>query len=315
MARPLIGLVGVLLIGLAFLFPPAPLEAQVHVCGSGPGPGERQVGMTQGGNGVGAVPMCVYDGNGGAASPVAVQDDFVAFATDDTGSKLFWSTYYHGQPSADQAAVASCSRATGRRCRPLGGVYNQCGALARTDDGQVFNGGGTNESLAARTALAACNRANAANNHACSLWSLPVCAGQRYAGNASSEAASVASNEVIDRMEARSEDRHYWAALATSDGTNATGVYGYRTRDAAEQAARDECKGCRVVRSFENTCVGMAWLGEKGQLRDFTASDVPEVAHDKAQKQCTTALGAPCSAAVRCVGRRYPKPNPFAGSS
>lgn len=33
--------------------------AQAYICGSGPGPGERQVGMTQGSNGVASMPLCV----------------------------------------------------------------------------------------------------------------------------------------------------------------------------------------------------------------------------------------------------------------
>lgn len=58
----LIGMVALVLPGLAY--------AQAsYVCPTGPGPGERQIGMAGGGPGVASVPICVSDGNAATSAP------------------------------------------------------------------------------------------------------------------------------------------------------------------------------------------------------------------------------------------------------
>ncbi|MCW5580402.1 MAG: hypothetical protein KIS72_03570 [Luteimonas sp.] len=57
---------GVLLLSLAASFG---ASAQTFVCPNGPGPGQRQVGMTGGSPGLAQVPVCVNDGPGAAPAP------------------------------------------------------------------------------------------------------------------------------------------------------------------------------------------------------------------------------------------------------
>ena len=56
---------------LAWTLWPAAAHAQ-YPC-NGPGPGERMVGMTQGGNGVASIPLCVRDDSAAAPAPVVTQ--------------------------------------------------------------------------------------------------------------------------------------------------------------------------------------------------------------------------------------------------
>lgn len=285
-------------------------HAQAYICGNGAGPGETQVGFTQGGQGIAAMPLCMRNVPAQPAAPIP--DDYVAFASDDQVSNLFWSTYYHSQQSADEAAIAACSKATGRACRSLGGVSNQCGAIAISSDNATFNGASTNPKLAAKRALEACNAANADNLATCRLGSLPVCAGRAYFGK--STGAATASNEDVERFGAATEARKYWGAMSMADDQSLHGSYGYRNQAAAEREALKQCTNCKVVKTFESTCVGVAWL-EGNAVLALVLNDDPQAAMDKAKAQCSNSLGASCSAVARCSGRRYPKSNPFAADA
>lgn len=62
------------LIGMATLLLPGPVNAQAsYVCPTGPGPGERQIGMTNGGQGVASVPVCVAADNATTSAPPPAQ--------------------------------------------------------------------------------------------------------------------------------------------------------------------------------------------------------------------------------------------------
>jgi hypothetical protein len=58
------------LIGMAMMMLPELASAQAtYICPTGPGPGERQIGMTNGGQGVASVPVCVADGGSTTSAP------------------------------------------------------------------------------------------------------------------------------------------------------------------------------------------------------------------------------------------------------
>lgn len=58
------------LIGMAALVSPEPANAQAsYVCPTGPGPGERQIGMAGGGPGVASVPICIADDSAMTSAP------------------------------------------------------------------------------------------------------------------------------------------------------------------------------------------------------------------------------------------------------
>jgi hypothetical protein len=69
------------LIGMAMMMLPGLASAQAtYICPTGPGPGERQIGMTNGGQGVASVPVCVADGGTttSASPPVDPVDGLVS---------------------------------------------------------------------------------------------------------------------------------------------------------------------------------------------------------------------------------------------
>lgn len=59
-----ISLLAVVTIGFSASTASLPVFAQQYPCPAGPGPGQVQVGQTQGGNGIASVPLCVSSGSG-----------------------------------------------------------------------------------------------------------------------------------------------------------------------------------------------------------------------------------------------------------
>jgi len=58
------------LVGMAMMMLPGSASAQAtYICPGGAGPGERQVGMTNGGQGVASAPVCVADGHTTPSAP------------------------------------------------------------------------------------------------------------------------------------------------------------------------------------------------------------------------------------------------------
>ena len=88
-------MVQMLVVALAWCLWPAAAQAQ-YPC-NGPGPGERMVGMTQGGNGVAPVPLCVRDDSGGApAPPAAPANSYAAIAWHPDAADIWVDGNYVG---------------------------------------------------------------------------------------------------------------------------------------------------------------------------------------------------------------------------
>jgi hypothetical protein len=240
-------------------------------------------------------------------SPTPPPDGSGAYATDPDYRQLFWATFYDSHEAAEQAAIDACRQGTGKSCQSLGWFGNQCGAVAVTQNGQTINGYGTSRREAARQALDACEKAGANAYTICRLWVPPICSGPSYSA-ADNEEAKTATAAEIEEMSADLDDRDYWGAVA-SDGNQIQGGYGMPDRRAAETVALSKCDGCRIVKTFKDSCAGMAWPSDNRPVYEIVLDDDPATAKAAAKAQCTGKYGA-CEAGVRCSGRRYPAANP-----
>jgi Domain of unknown function (DUF4189) len=122
-------------------------QAQTHVCGAGPGPGEVLVGEMPGGNGVAADPLCDWVQGSGQASqaphiPIAPPPPQIlfygAFAIDQ---KMRVSASWN-HPSVDGAmksAYDACLRGNGGGCRVISKkAFQNCGAVSADGAGLVY---------------------------------------------------------------------------------------------------------------------------------------------------------------------------------
>lgn len=252
------------------------------------------------------------DQSPGGDPPPPPPDGYGAYATDPDFRQLFWATFYDSHEAAEQAAIDACRQGTGKSCQSLGWFGNQCGAVAVTQNGQTVTGYGTSQREAARQALDACEKAGANAYTICRLWVPPICSGPSYSA-ADNEQARTATAAVIEEMSADLDDRDYWGAVA-SDGNQIQGGYGMPDRRAAETVALSKCDGCKIVKTFKDSCAGMAWPSDNRPVYEIVLDDDPTTAKAEAKAQCTGKYGA-CEAGVRCSGRRYPAPNPEASAA
>ena len=119
-----------------------PAAAQgTFVCPSGPGPGERQVGMTPGGNGVAAVPVCVSDGTGRSAPPpvqMRAIDNYYAAAWHPESNDAWIVAGYLNESRAAQAALSACNQAMGGGCTLADSNVNGSLVIARGVTGELY---------------------------------------------------------------------------------------------------------------------------------------------------------------------------------
>lgn len=129
--RLLFAAIGILFAATLFVLPQRGV-AQHWVCGGGPGPGEIQIGSTQGSNGVASVPLCAKAGPAPPPIPFTILDrSFGALAYDAARAGWTISIGYPNARSAKSAAIAECQRGTDGSCQAMLSFTNQCAAVAR----------------------------------------------------------------------------------------------------------------------------------------------------------------------------------------
>lgn len=126
---------GSLLAATALLFQADRAEAQ-HICASGPGAGEVQVGMTPGGNGLASMPLCNYVDTPSPSTPPQPtgwwETTWGALATDGPKGILGGVTGVASEKEAQAAALSDC-RAKGGNCQIEATYYNHCLVLVTGD--------------------------------------------------------------------------------------------------------------------------------------------------------------------------------------
>jgi hypothetical protein len=142
------------------------LAQGTYVCPVGAqAPGERQVGMTQGGNGVAAVPICVQDQVASpqgypqqSYDPTYWADGFVASAWHADAADVWAVWNERTQQAAESRALDACNQAMGGGCTLSAGGTNSSIAFVSSEDGALSSGWGKNPSAAKRDAANNCEK-------------------------------------------------------------------------------------------------------------------------------------------------------------
>lgn len=110
-----------------------------YPCPGGPGPGEVQVGVSGGGNGVASVPVCERVGGGGQApQQVTYYYIYGAIAAHPDADDVWMAGNYDGPNGAEQEAMAMCRAAMGDGCISFGEWHNSSFSVIRNSQGYLF---------------------------------------------------------------------------------------------------------------------------------------------------------------------------------
>lgn len=112
------------LFGLGLLCAMGPVHAQAHYC-SGSGSGERVVGMSQGGSGVAAMPLCQGVDQSGAQQgqsqgympQMKLPDTYMTVVIHPDTSEFWATTGYGSDERARQDALQACTQTMGEGCQ------------------------------------------------------------------------------------------------------------------------------------------------------------------------------------------------------
>ncbi|MGV9009259.1 DUF4189 domain-containing protein [Brevundimonas sp.] len=149
---------------VATLCLPSPALAQ-YPCSGNPGPGERVVGTTQGGNGMAPTPLCMQDeaprySERSSGSRRRVADNFFASAWHSDANNAWIAVGYLDMESAKRAAEDACNRAMGGGCLQSTAIQNGAIAIARGGTGTLYSSAGNDGEEAEQTVLRHCGQSD-----------------------------------------------------------------------------------------------------------------------------------------------------------
>ncbi len=291
-----------------FSFAAAPPAAAAYPCPNGPGPGEVQVGMADGGHGIATLPMCnrvgadeAPVGPGAPGAPVMIPRG----ATYTYGSIAWhadaadvWMVGNAGAAStAEREALAACERAMGGGCTSIGTWHNSAMKIFRDRHGGLISAwDGDGGAHSART-LAACT---AGQLLPCELFGTFPSARRRHAPDPAAvrkHYAVVAWVDGSDGFDSRlyiasgqadvaSAERRALAACAAATQRRCAilarvgngVIQPYRLGDDNEQSATVETSGARAARAAQANCQRR---GQRCELQRAYDSRTPgEFVHD-----------------------------------
>ncbi|KVL22218.1 MULTISPECIES: DUF4189 domain-containing protein [unclassified Burkholderia] len=169
------GLLSIAAVALAGLSLPTQAFAQTYPCG-GPGPGERVVGMTQGGPGVAPSPLCAPDDSDSAPSRSSGRkepehgDGWLRYEAETPSNTRYTAVAWH-QDAADiwvvgnfvyrndaaLAAVAACNAVMGKGCELAGTWWNSSVTIVRDRYGSFAMGWDGNGGAQSKQTMADCS--------------------------------------------------------------------------------------------------------------------------------------------------------------
>ncbi|MGV2906843.1 DUF4189 domain-containing protein [Achromobacter sp.] len=242
-----------------------------------------------------------------ASASAQAQNAYGGMATDGDHTKVYSVAPEKNKQWAEMAAIAECKRAGGKGCKTLTTFWDSCMVYARNSRQDLFPGNSVAPEMAAKKAMRRCTAGSPDGN--CRLTSLPVCAGPGYSAE-DLAAAKRAKPADIEALSAKLDSRAYWGAVAENADGGAVYSDGYPSEDEAINTLLkwEDCKDCRKLLTYKDTCVGIAWIkGSEGRGTRFTALNPDSVsAREASRETCTAKTGAPaCVAMVRCSGRAY----------
>lgn len=232
-----------------FLLMVSASEAEAsHICPTGPGPNERQVGMTPSGTGVAPTPVCDWVENrpassGPTARPAAALGRWAAIAMAPDGG--YWlASGYRASREVEKETLRGCERAARQR-----GANGGCVLNVTFDDGwavlaygaderrKAHIGRGNDLAEATRDALRQCNAVSTG------------CEARDYMAHDGSaegdlEHGSHGLDAGID-----------WAALAEAPDGRITSTGNYSSKSQASAAVMAECQEEARERNVVGPCV------------------------------------------------------------
>lgn len=232
---------------LLFVLPASEAEAS-HLCPTGPGPNERQVGMTPSGTGVAPTPVCDWvestpTPSGPTSRPAVVLGRWAAIAMAPDGG--YWlASGYRARREAEEGALRDCDSAARQR-----GVDGRCVLDAAFDDGWAVlaygadDGGkahiGRGASLAEATqdALRQCNAVSTG------------CEAHDYMAHDGSAKGDL--EQGSNGLDAGID----WAALAEAPDGRITSTGNYSSRSEVSAAVMAECQEEARERGIVGPCV------------------------------------------------------------
>lgn len=244
----------------------------------------------------------------GLASPAAhAEKQYGGISTDGNHDRTYWALPELSQKDAEAAGLAECRRQGGKDCKKLSWFSDSCMVYARNTNHDLFPGNSVSPELAAKKAMRRCTAASPDGK--CRLMTMPLCVGPGYSVE-DLQAPKRARPADVEALSAKMNQREYWGALAENADGGLLYADGYPKEDEALNMLLkwEDCKDCRKVLTYKDTCVGMAWVkGSEGRGTRFTELNPdPVSAREAARATCTTKTGAPtCVAMVRCSGREY----------
>ncbi len=202
---------------VALFAAPDRASAQAYPCpGSGPGPDEVMVGMTQGSPSQAPFPLCIRRNAAPAQRglpPVSqpqiqmmpripMRPLYGIHVTDAERSALYSANGFYTPTEAEQAALDHCDKQTGHKCISIGTFADSCQVIAIGPRKQIYKGIGRTPRESARAGMAACMRDHPVAD--CSLWRIPLCSGLLYGEDVFHAGAdNLPDNEEVDRIKVR----------------------------------------------------------------------------------------------------------------
>jgi len=264
---------------------PQPAQAQTFICPTGPGPGERQVGMAGGGNGVAPMPVCAADG----PPPPELQwvpNYFAAAWHKDANDAWIVSGFSNGE-RAERAALLACNRAMGGGCTIAARGANGAVAIAIGVEGDLYASTEATRSKAEKDVLKYCVEQN---DECVQLRWATAPAGQFEVG------ANVGDNPSY--YGPKGDPHRRWGAIAWSDAQSpdaarfAENVWIVGGRPSREGASADAAALCRadVAAGCSSRLVAadvfLAITNGDGRMGGAASAGSADLARKRALDQC-----------------------------
>ena len=273
------------------LWPASAAQAQAYPC-NGPGPGERMVGMTQGGNGVASVPLCVRDAAAAPAPPPAPVNSYAAIAWHPDAADIWVDgNYLHSASVAESESLAACNKVMGGGCTSAGSWWNSSMTIIRDREGYFYKAWAGEGGAERKRTLAECSSKQ--------LLPCEVFATIRSSTNRRSPGASV---------------RKYFAASAWVDGGASDGydgklyvASGYRSADEATAAAIKACADATAHTCKSNALTGNGFIQAyrlNGTDDSATAETSARRAKEAAQLNCKKQKSTACELQAQFDSRK-----------
>lgn len=268
---------------LAWCVWPTAASAQAYPCGAGAGPGERMVGMTQGGNGVASVPLCVRDDSGGPpAPPPPPVEAYAAMVWHPDAADVWVDGNYTGSNNpAEGIALAACNKVMGSGCEAAGTWWNSSMTLIRDKAGYFYKGWNGEDAIERKRAMADCS---AKQLLPCEVFAtIKASTNKRFPGS-SVRKSYAASAWVVGTVDEGYDHKIYVAS-------------GYRTADEATAAAVKACADATGRKCEANTLTGNGFIQAYrlfGTDDSATVETTAKRAKEAAQANCKKQKSKSC---------------------